>query len=119
MNVRIALAAAVATLAASPLASAGRDTTAPNVVYTIPAVLTDKKIELTETHLPRGATIRYTVINRGSRPYAFQIGKARTRPIPPHRRALLRVYWNQRGHFVFRTIYRGKPVGPHGSVSVV
>jgi hypothetical protein len=119
MKAGIALAAAIATLgAAAPFASAGRDTTAPNVVYTVPAVLTDRKIELTETRVPRGAMIRYTVINRGSRAYVFEIWKARTRPIPPHGRALLRVDWDHRGHFVYRTIYRGKPAGPRGSVNV-
>jgi hypothetical protein len=60
---------------------AERQTTQPNIVYTIPAVLTDTKIELTHNHVPRGAMIRYTIVNRGSRPYAFQIWKAKTRPI--------------------------------------
>jgi hypothetical protein len=118
MKTGIALAAAIAMLTAVPFASAGRDTTAPTPVYTVPVLLTDKKIELTETRLPRGAMIRYTVVNHGSRPYAFQIWNARTRPIPPHGRALIRVNWDYRGHFVYRTIYRGKPAGPQGSVNV-
>ena len=118
MKTGIALAAAIATLTAVPFASARRDTTAPTLVYTVPVLLTDKKIELTETRLPRGAMIRYTVVNHGSRPYAFQIWKARTRPLPPLGRARLFVYWDYRGHFVYRTIYRGKPAGPQGSVNV-
>jgi hypothetical protein len=56
----IALAAAVATLAAAPAASAEPQTTQPNTVYTVPAVLTDKTIKLSERNLPRGAMIRYT-----------------------------------------------------------
>jgi hypothetical protein len=118
MKAGIALAAAIGTLTVLPFASAGRDTTAPTLVYTVPVLLTDKKIELAETRLPRGAMIRYTVINHGSRKYVFQIWNARTRPIPPHGRALIRVNWDYRGHFAYRTIYRGKPVGPQGSVSV-
>jgi hypothetical protein len=118
MKAGIALAAAIATLTAVPVASAGRDTTAPTLVYTVPVLLTDKKIELTETRLPRGAMIRYTVVNHGSRKYVFQIWKAWTRPIPPHGRARLFVYWDHRGHFAYRTIYRGKPAGPQGSVNV-
>ncbi len=118
MKARIALAAAITTLAAAPFASAGRDTTAPTLVYTVPVLLTDKKIELTETRLPRGAMLRYQVVNDGSRKYAFQIRNATTRPIPLHGRALIRVNWDHRGHFVYRTIYRGNPAGPLGSINV-
>jgi hypothetical protein len=114
----IALAAAVATLAAAPAASAEPQTTQPNTVYTVPAVLTDKTIKLSERNLPRGAMIRYTVVNHGSRPYVFQIWKSRTLAIPPKGRALVRVNWDYRGRFVYRTLYHGKPAGPHGSVSV-
>ena len=118
MKAGIALTAAITTLTAAPFASAGRDTTAPTPVYTVSVVLTDKKIELTETRLPRGVAIRYTIVNHSSRKYAFQIWKARTRPIPPHGRALISVNWDHRGHFVYRTIYHGKPAGPQGSVNV-
>src|SRR6266853_2383986 len=118
MKTGLALAAAITTLTAAPFASAGRDTTAPPSAYTVPVLLTDKKIELTETRLPRGAMIRYQVVNHGSRKYAFQIWNARTRPVPPHGRALIRVNWDYRGHFVYRTIYRGKPAGPQGSANV-
>jgi|SRR5579862_3741741 len=116
----IALAAASAALAIpARFASAQPDTTAPGIVYATRLVLTDKTIDLSETRLPRGAMIRYTVINRGSRPYALQIGMARTLPIPPHGRVLLRVNWLYRGRFVYRTLYRGQPAGPHGLVSVI
>jgi hypothetical protein len=118
MKVQSLLAAAVAMLAAVPFASAERHTTLPGIVYTIPAVLTDKEIELTHTHVPRGVTIRYTILNRGSRPYSFQIWKAQAGSIPPNGRARLRVNWDYRGRFLFRTLYRGKPNGPRGSVTV-
>jgi hypothetical protein len=118
MKVRIALAATVAMLAGVPFASAEAQTTRPDIVYTIPAVVTDKQIELTHTQVPRGVTIRYTIVNHGSRPYAFQIWNTRTRPIPPKGRARIRVDWNYRGRFFFRTLYGGKPAGPHGSVTV-
>jgi hypothetical protein len=118
MKLQIVLAAAVAMLAAVPFASAEPQTTLPGIVYTIPAVLTDKGIELTHTQVPRGVTIRYAILNRGTRPYSFQIWKAKTRPIPPNGRARLRVNWDYRGRFLFRTLYRGKPAGPRGSVTV-
>ncbi len=118
MKLQIVLAAAFATLAAVPFASAERQTTRPSVVYTIPAVLTDKGIELTHTQVPRGVMIRYTILNRGTRPYTFQIWKTKTGPIPPNGRARLRVNWDYRGRFLFRTLYRGKPAGPRGSVTV-
>jgi hypothetical protein len=118
MRLQIGLAAAVAMLAAVPFASAERQTTQPSIVYTIPAVLTDKRIELTHTQVPRGVMIRYAILNRGTRPYTFQIWKAKTGPIPPKGRARLRVYWDDRGRFLFRTLYRGKLAGPRGSVTV-
>jgi hypothetical protein len=118
MKRQIVLAAAVAMLVAVPFASAGPQTTAPGIVYTIPAVLTDKEIELTHTQVPRGVMIRYTILNRGTRPYTFQIWKATTGPIPPKGSARLRVNWDYRGRFFFRTLYRGKPAGPRGSVTV-
>jgi hypothetical protein len=114
----LVLAAAIATLGAH-LASAERQTTQPGVVYTVPAVLTDKSIRLMHTRVPRGVVIRYTIVNHGNRPYAFQIGRHVTRPIPPQGRARLTVNWDFRGRFVYRTFYRGRPAGPHGTVTVV
>jgi hypothetical protein len=118
MKLRIVFATAVALVAAVPFASAERQTTIASIVYTVPAVLTDKEIGLSHTHVPRGVMIRYTILNRGTRPYTFQIWKAKTGPIPRKGRARLRVNWDFRGHFTFRPLYRGKPAGPRGSVTV-
>jgi hypothetical protein len=63
-------------------------------------------------------TIRYTVVNHGTRPYAFEIWKATTRLILPDHEVRLRVNWDYRGSFVFRSLYRGRPVGPHGIIRV-
>jgi hypothetical protein len=115
----LALAAAIATLGGAHLASAEWQTTQPPLVYTVLAVLTDKSIQLTHTRVPRGVVIRYTIVNHGSRPYVLQIWTRVTRPIPPKGRARLTVNWDFRGRFVYRTLYRGRPAGPHGSVTVV
>src|SRR5258708_23560042 len=66
------LAAALATLggAGAHLASAEWQTTQPTLLYTVPAVLTDKSIQLMHTLVPRGVVIRYTIRNQGSRPSA-------------------------------------------------
>ncbi len=113
------LSAALATLGGAHLASAEWQTTQPTLLYTVPAVLTDKSIQLTHTRVPRGVVIRYTIVNHGSRPYALQIWTGVTRPIPPKGRARLTVNWDHRGRFVYRTLYRGRPAGPYGSVTVV
>ena len=113
------LAATIATLEGAHLASAERQTTQPRLLYTVPAVLTDKSIQLTHTRVPRGVVIRYTIVNHGSRPYALQIWTGVTRPIPPHGRARLTGKWDFRGRFLYRTLYRGRPAGPHGSITVV
>src|SRR5689334_12163468 len=113
------LAAALSTLGGAHLASAEPQTTQPTILYTVPAVLTDKSIRLMHTRVPRGVVIRYTIVNHGNRPYAFQIWRQATRPIPPQGRARLTVNWDFRGRFVYRTFYRGRPAGPHGTVTVV
>jgi hypothetical protein len=113
------LSAALATLGGAHLAAAESQTTQPTLLFTVPAVLTDKSIQLTHTRVPRGVVIRYTIVNHGSRPYALQIWTGVTRPIPPKGRARLTVNWDHRGRFVYRTVYRGRPAGPHGSVTVV
>ena len=115
----LVLAAALTTLGGAHLASAEWQTTQPTLLYTVPAVLTDKSIQLTHTRVPRGVVIRYTIVNHGSRPYALQIWTGVTRPIPPKGRARLTLNWDFRGRFVYRTLYRGRPAGPHGSVTVV
>ena len=119
MRVAVALAVAIAALRGAPFAWSVLQTTAPGIVYTVPAVLTDKAIDVTETEIPRGAVIRYLIVNRGSRPYAVQVSSVATHPIPPNGRARLEVIWNHRGRFVFRTLYRGKPAGPRRLISVV
>jgi hypothetical protein len=115
----LVLAAALAMLGGAHFASAEPQTTQPTVLYTVPAVLTDKSIRLTHTRIPRGVVIRYTIVNHGRRPYALQIWTGVTRPIPPKGRARLTVNWDYRGRFVYRMLYRGRAAGPHGSVTVV
>ena len=119
MKFALALAATIATLGGAHRASAEWQTTQPTLLYTVSAVLTDKSIQLTHTRVPRGVVIRYTIVNRGSRSYALQIWTGVTRSIPPKGRARLTVNWDHRGRFVYRTLYRGRPAGPHGSVAVV
>jgi hypothetical protein len=114
----LALAAALTVIASTPAAVAERQTTKPDILYKLSAVLTDKTINLRDTRLPRGTMIRYTIINQGSRTYALQIGTAKTSPIPPKGRAVIRVNWDYRGRFLYRSLYHGKPAGPHGTVTV-
>ena len=119
MRIATALATLFMALAAVPLAFSSHDTTSPGIVYTLPAVLTDNAIEVGETLIPRGTVIRYLIVNRGSRPYALRIASTATRPIPPRGRARLQITWNRRGRFTLRTLYRGKPVGPRRSITVI
>jgi hypothetical protein len=126
---RKVLAAGVVTAAlAAPVgaALARPQTTKPGIVYTVTVILTDTRITLTHrakgtlglSRLPRGAIIRYEIVNRGSRPYVFRIWSSETAPIRPRKRDSILVNWNYRGRFVYKTIYRGKPFGPKGTVIV-
>ena len=109
--------AAIATVTAPALAA--RETTQPGLIYTIPAVLTNDRIELTETHIPRGTTIRYTIVNHGTRAYSFRIGETTTLPIPPQGRTRVRINWERRGRYLYGTYYRGRPAGPSGYITVI
>ena len=127
MRMLVALGALAATLAGiAQAATPARATTRPGVVYTVTATITNTSITLTHKaagklglhRLPRGAIIRYRVVNHGTRPYVFQIWTVETGTIRPNKMDSLLVNWNYRGRFVYKTIYRGKPFGPNGTVIV-
>jgi hypothetical protein len=125
----VALLAAVVVAATAVVgASAARSTTTPGVVYPITVTVTDKSIVIQRDKFslhspypryPRGALIRYMVTNKGSRPYSFKIWGSKTivmRPRGGH--DSLEINWSYRGTFPYLSLYRGKPVGPHGHVTI-
>jgi hypothetical protein len=118
-KIAVAVAVAVASLAvAASVAHAGQQTTGPGLVYTEPTVMTDRTITLTRTRIPRGVIIRYAIVNRGTRPYAVHIWDTSTAPIPPNGRVVLPVNWRNRGRYVYRIFYHGKPAGPRRYITV-
>jgi hypothetical protein len=69
--------------------------------------------------LPRGAVIRYAVTNKGTRPYVFKMWETVTSAIKPHGgHDSFLVNWNYRGRYLYETLYRGKPAGPHGFITI-
>jgi hypothetical protein len=124
--VLLAVAAGLIPAGAAPAAEARPRTTTPGVLYIIKVVLTDKTISIPRdkytrnghSRYPRGATIRYSLLNLGSRPYSFEIWGAHTDPIRPRGRDSILVYWNFRGKFGYRLLFKGRPAGPRGFVEI-
>lgn len=103
---------------------AARGTTVPGLLYVVNVTLTDNKIQLSHksdrslTKLPRGAYIRYAITNRGTRRYVFRIWATQSAPVRPGRKDSLVINWNYRGRFAYLMLFRGRPVGPKGYITI-
>jgi len=119
-------AAVVAAATAVPAVGARPRTTAPGLLYIVKVTVTDTTIRMPRdrftlhgiTSYPRGALIRYTVTNLGTRPYTFEIWSAKTLPIRPKHHDSVLVAWNRRGTFVYRTLSGGRSAGPKGVIRI-
>jgi hypothetical protein len=106
--------------------NAAVQTTAPGQVYIVKMTVTDKTIQIAkdkfsigdEARYPRGAAIQYKVTNKGTRPYSVKIWASTTGVIRPGRFDTVLVNWNYRGRFLYLSLYRGKPAGPKGYVTI-
>lgn len=108
-------------------ATAAVRTTIPGVVYVVPMTVTDKTVTvppdkfskgLKYSRYPRGAVIRYKVINKGSRAYSVRIWDATTTVIRPGHFDTILLNWNYRGNYYYQALFHGKPVGPKGRVKI-
>jgi len=122
-----AIAPAVLVGAIAQSAGAAQRTTAPGQVYIVKTTLTNTAIIIPKDKFdiglkypryPRGAAIQYKVTNKGTRPYTFEIWAGKTGVIAPGHTDTVLVNWNYRGDFTYKTLYRGKPAGPHGYVTI-
>lgn len=129
--VRMCLAGAALSLViagwSAQLATAAEATTVPGVVYVIKLTVTDKTVTLPPdkfskglkyARYPRGAVIRYKVMNKGTRAYSVKIWDVVTPPIRPGHFDTVLVNWNYRGSYSYASLYHGKPVGPHGRIKI-
>ena len=118
-----------AALAASVVQSAvaASKTTTPGQVYIVKTTLTNTAIIIPKDKFskgfkypryPRGAEIQYKVTNKGTRSYTFKVWDGKTGVIKPGRTDTVLVDWNYRGVYPYETLYRGKPAGPHGTVTI-
>ena len=119
-----ATAATASTLAGG--ASAHPQTTTPGVVYVVKTIITDNSFKITRdkftrngvTRWPRGAEIRFALVNKGTKTYVVEIWGEKTNPIRPGKHDSMLVTWNYRGRFTYRTLYRGKPTSVKGYVVI-
>ena len=107
--------------------SAALKTTTPGQVYIVKVTLTNNAIVIPKDKFsvglkypryPRGAVIQYRFTNKGSRPFSVRIWASKTGVISPGHSDSVLVDWNYRGMFNYETLYRGKPAGPHGFVTI-
>jgi hypothetical protein len=122
----LAVASAVLAVAAET-AGAATKTTTPGQVYVVTMTLTNTAIVIPPDRFskglkypryPRGAAIQYKVINKGTRPYSEEIWAGKTTVIRPGHSDTILVNWNYRGVYPYKTLYKGKPAGPHGMVTI-
>jgi hypothetical protein len=122
------LGAALLALFGAAVTSDARATTTPGVVYVVKVTLTDKSIVIPKDKFslhspypryPRGAEIRYSITNKGTRPYSLKMWGSTTTVMKAHggHDSILLNWW-ERGQFPYTTLYRGKPAGPHGFVTI-
>jgi len=123
----IAPSAALLALVFGQAASATVQTTAPGQTYVVKMTLTNTAIiipadkfskGLKYPQYPRGGAIRYDVINKGTRPYSVRIWSQVTPVIAPGHSYPVLLNWNYRGRFLYETLYKGKPFGPKGYVTI-
>lgn len=111
-----ALAAPSATARPDPLAQP--QTTEPGIVYPVQVDVTDRKITIRYRRYVRGAIILYKIRNNGSRPYKFVIIGIPSQVIRPGGRDSLLINWNARGRFSYYTVFKGRPTGVRGTITI-
>jgi hypothetical protein len=108
-------------------ATAAVTTTVPGVVYVVRLTVTDTTVAIQKdkfskglkyARYPRGAVIRFKVLNKGTRPYSVKIWDAVTPAIRPGHFDTVLVNWNYRGSYRYASLYHGSPAGPHGRIKV-
>jgi hypothetical protein len=123
----LALSSAVLAAVAAQTALAASKTTTPGQVYIVKVTLTNTAIIIPKDKFdkglkypryPRGAAIQYKVTNKGTRPYSVEIWAGKTQVIPPGHVDTILVNWNYRGVYHYESLYKGKPAGPHGTVTI-
>jgi hypothetical protein len=109
-----------------PTGQARPQTTTPGIVYIVKVVVTDTKITIARdrftrngvSRLPRGAQIRYSLTNKGTRPYAWRVWGASTPVMKPGGHESIFVNWQYRGTYRHELLFRGKPAGPKGRIVI-
>ena len=124
----VVLASVSVVLMSSALpASAAVQTTAPGQTYIIKITLTNTAIVIprdkfskgqTGPTYPRGGSVQYDVVNKGSHPYAIRIGSRSTGVIAPGHKTFIQLHWTYRGRYLYETLYQGKPLGPKGYITI-
>lgn len=126
---RIALTvAAMAALSAGVYTSVAPATTTPGVIYVVKVTITNTAITIPKDkfslhtkypRLPRGAQIRYEILNKGTRPVSFKLWGSTTGVMKARvGKDAIFINWTYRGKFLYEVLYKGKPTGLKGYVTV-
>jgi hypothetical protein len=111
------------TWATTAIALGAPATTAPGKVYTIKTTLLPAGVTISSDRFtlkngtpswPRGATIRYSITNKTTKPLALKLWIAKTKPIAPGGHVYVTINWIYRGRFLYQELDGKKLVGaPH------
>jgi hypothetical protein len=105
---RLALLAAVGTLALPPIGAA---TTAPSLIVTVNVTLTTRAVSFSTKSAARGYYVEFLVRNRTSQRRTFSLA-TRSITVPARRSRAFAIYFDARGRFrytsrVRRAVFRG------------
>ena len=110
--VLVAALAGVAMLATVPAATA---TTEPAVTFFVFVPVTDSRVVISCPACParhqfrRGWAAHFDVVNRGTKPYTFDLGGLRTRVLRPGQKQRLSVYFDNRGRYQYKVVDSAVP----------
>lgn len=119
---------AAAAVAGTLRASSAPATTVPGVIYPLKVTITNTSIVIQRDKFslhtkypryPRGALIRYVITNKGTRPFRLKMwGTISNVMKPKGGKDSMLINWNYRGKYLYETLYKGKPAGPKGYITI-
>ena len=104
MRTRLLLLFVVGSVAALALLPSATATTAPAVQMTINVTVNDAALTMSRYKARRGWAVHFVVRNRGSKPYAVDIGGLQTGPIAPGKKKTVSASLEERGRYPYKVL---------------
>lgn len=104
MRSRLLLLSLVGALAGLALLPSATATTAPAVQMTVNVVVRDGALFMSRKKARRGWAVHFVVQNKGTKPYAVDIGGLLTGPIQPGKKKTVSASLEERGRYPYKVL---------------